>query len=349
MGKRLSEMTMEELWQLFPIRLTEHQSCWHEWFLEERAALRTALNGAEARISHIGSTAVEGIWAKPIVDLLVETAADDFVVAEQAALACGYRVMNRETGRISFNKGYTEEGFAERVFHLHLRVAGDCNEIYFREYLCAHPSEAKEYETLKLELWKKFEYNRDGYTNAKTDFITGKTEKAKSEVVMTNRHIFRPLGLPEVPVMFGMILDRIRWMDAKGIRHWNVTKYAEAYPIETYEEKCRGGLLHALTDIETGQLLAAGALLDADEYWPEDNVKAVYLHRFVSKIGSGGAGSAFMALAEDWARRRGAEYFRLDSADDNPPLARYYEEKGYQPAGTCVDGPYSGILRQKKL
>ena len=349
MGKNLSEMTLAELWQLFPIRLTEHQACWREWFIEEQAALRAALNGMTARISHIGSTAVEGIWAKPIVDLLMETAEEDFAAAEKAALACGYRVMSREAGRISFNKGYTENGFAERVFHLHLRVTGDCDEVYFREYLRAYPAEAKEYEALKLDLWKKFEHDRDAYTQAKTEFIAGRTASAKSEMAMTERHVFRRLGMAEVPVMFGLILDRIRWMDEKGIRHWNVTKYAEAYPIETYEEKCRLGLLHALTDAETGRLLAAGALLDADEYWPEDDVNAVYLHRFVSRIGAGGAGAAFMTLAEDWARRRGAEYFRLDSADDNPPLARFYEEKGYRPAGTCKDGPYSGILRQKKL
>ena len=71
MGKRLSEMTLEELWQLFPIYLTEHQSCWQEWYSEEERLLKNALSSTE-RISHIGSTAVSSIWAKPIIDILVE-------------------------------------------------------------------------------------------------------------------------------------------------------------------------------------------------------------------------------------------------------------------------------------
>ena len=43
MGKNLSEMTLEELWQLFPIFLTEHQECWKEWYFEEEVLLRSIL------------------------------------------------------------------------------------------------------------------------------------------------------------------------------------------------------------------------------------------------------------------------------------------------------------------
>ena len=66
---------------------------------------------------------------------------------------------------------YTEEGFADRVFHLHLRLTGDNDELYFRDYLRDHPEDAEKYQRLKLSLWKKFEYNRDAYTDAKGDFI----------------------------------------------------------------------------------------------------------------------------------------------------------------------------------
>lgn len=85
----------------------------------------------------------------------------------------------REEG-ISFNKGYTEEGFADRVFHLHLRYYGDNNELYFRDYLIEHPDAAREYEKLKLKLWKDYERDRDGYTNAKTEFIRKYTKQAKT-------------------------------------------------------------------------------------------------------------------------------------------------------------------------
>lgn len=80
---------------------------------------------------------------------------------------------------ISFNKGYTENGFAEKVFHLHLRYQGNNDELYFRDYMNRNPLIAKEYEKLKLSLWKTYEHDRDGYTNAKTEFISKYTKKAK--------------------------------------------------------------------------------------------------------------------------------------------------------------------------
>ena len=43
MGKKLSKMSLEELWQLFPIILTEHQECWKEWYLEEETLLKKVL------------------------------------------------------------------------------------------------------------------------------------------------------------------------------------------------------------------------------------------------------------------------------------------------------------------
>ena len=63
--------------------------------------------------------------------------------------------------------GYTDNGFAEKVYHLHLRLEGDHDELYFRDYLIEYPQAAKEYEQLKLSLWKQFEHDRDGYTAAK--------------------------------------------------------------------------------------------------------------------------------------------------------------------------------------
>ena len=89
--------------------------------------------------------------------------------------------MNETNDRISFNKGYIINGFAERVFHLHLRYEGDNDELYFHDELQIHPSVAKDYERLKLSLWKPFEHDRDAYTDHKTDFIKRYTLIAKEE------------------------------------------------------------------------------------------------------------------------------------------------------------------------
>lgn len=181
MEKQLSEMSLEELWKLFPICLTEHQPYWKEWYTDEENFLRNRLPQTE-RISHIGSTAIDSIWAKPIIDILVEIS-KDYKLSDykKAILESGYICMSEASDRISFNKGYTENGFAERVFHLHLRYVGDHDELYFRDYLMEHTDIAAEYEKMKLELWKKYECNRNGYTDAKTDFIRTYTEKAKLE------------------------------------------------------------------------------------------------------------------------------------------------------------------------
>ena len=171
MGKKLSEMSLEELWLLFPIFLEEHKDCWKEWYLEEEKLLKRVLTKNE-RISHIGSTVIPSIWAKPIVDILVEIPKGTNLLDYKAEIInCGYICMSQSENGLSFNKGYTENGFAKRVFHLHLRYAGDNNELYFRDYLIEHSDVAKQYEVLKLNLWKKYEHNRDAYTNAKTEFV----------------------------------------------------------------------------------------------------------------------------------------------------------------------------------
>ncbi len=180
MGKKLSEMTLKELWHLFPIQLTAHQEGWAAQYEEMEQELSALLAGRDVRISHIGSTAIRGIWAKPIVDVLIE-ADEGEDLREIAGLLRknNFIQMSAEENRISLNRGYTEEGFAEKVYHLHLRHMGDNDEAYFRDYLNEFPDIAKEYEALKLNLWKQYEFNRDGYTEAKTDFIRFHTGTAK--------------------------------------------------------------------------------------------------------------------------------------------------------------------------
>ena len=177
----LEEMSLEELWQLFPIFLREHQADWKDWYAEERLRLLSFLSEHQiVRLSHIGSTSVKTIWAKPIVDILLEMPKKtDMAAMRESLLKNGYLLMSESQGRMSFNKGYTPSGFAERVFHLHLRYEGDHDELYFRDYLQEHPAVAKKYEKLKLSLWKQYEHNRDAYTEAKTDFIKNYTEEAK--------------------------------------------------------------------------------------------------------------------------------------------------------------------------
>ncbi|MDE6458117.1 MAG: GrpB family protein, partial [Muribaculum sp.] len=85
--------------------------------------------------------------------------------------ANGYICMSETDKRISFNKGYTPAGYADKVFHIHFHRIGDNDEIRFRDYLIAHPEVAREYERLKISLLPKYRNDRDGYTEAKTGFV----------------------------------------------------------------------------------------------------------------------------------------------------------------------------------
>ena len=173
--KPLSEMTLEELWQLFPIILSKYDPDWKKYYEEEKALLEKSFGDLLVRIEHIGSTAVEGLIAKPTVDILLEvdpSASTDAV--RQTAGRCGYTVMSEKTVReyrLDLRKGYTPQGFADKVFHLHIRHPGDWDEIVFRDFLRKNPGKAQEYARLKADLQKRFEHDRDAYTEAKGNFI----------------------------------------------------------------------------------------------------------------------------------------------------------------------------------
>lgn len=182
MNSQLRHMTLEELWELFPIVLTQHNPQWHEWAQDEIGCLTVLLDQYNPVISHIGSTAIPGIQAKPIVDILVELNSDtDRQRVRSEMEASGYICMSVSDSRMSFNKGYTPHGYADKVFHIHFHAIGDNDEILFRDYLIDNPEVAKEYEKLKLSLLPEYRNNRDGYTEAKTTFVRRVTDLAKQK------------------------------------------------------------------------------------------------------------------------------------------------------------------------
>lgn len=179
--KRLEDMSLDELWRLFPIRLSAPDTRWRRIAAKEIRRIEKALGSSVLRISHVGSTAIDGICAKPIIDLIVEVPEYvGFYNIKDKIIGMGYVCMNETAERISFNRGYTVDGYADEVFHLHLRKAGDNDEVYFRDYLNRHPDIAKGYEALKVRLGQEFEYNRDAYTEAKTDFVRKYTALGKT-------------------------------------------------------------------------------------------------------------------------------------------------------------------------
>lgn len=127
MSKELSEMTLEELWELFPIFLVEHQEKWKDDYEEIESELRKILSDYNSiRINHIGSTAISGIWAKSIIDVLVEIPPNENIDCVAEILKKnGFMIMSTGVQRISLNRGYTKEGFADKVYHIHLRYSSN--------------------------------------------------------------------------------------------------------------------------------------------------------------------------------------------------------------------------------
>ncbi|TWH51889.1 GrpB family protein [Sporomusa sp. KB1] len=140
MKKDLSAMSLKELWELFPIILKEYNPQYKEWYkIEERQLFNCINNVYIKRINHIGSSAVEGMISKPTVDILLELENNCHITNLIETLKTnGWILMSSEYGpdlRLVFNKGYTTDGFAEKVYHLHVRYLGDWDELYFRDYL----------------------------------------------------------------------------------------------------------------------------------------------------------------------------------------------------------------------
>lgn len=116
MKKQLSEMSLEELWELFPIILKEHNPQYKDWYEIEKQRILSNIKAENIiRINHIGSSAVAELIAKPTVDILLEIDGCCNVTQLIDSLSTiGWGLMRRENGpmKLSFNKGYTPDGFA---------------------------------------------------------------------------------------------------------------------------------------------------------------------------------------------------------------------------------------------
>lgn len=188
--RNLKYMTLAELWELFPISLTIYNPDWSEWADEEILVLSTLLRDYTPIINHIGSTTIPSIQAKPIIDILVEIAPDnDWQRVRETMGKSGYICMSVSDTRMSFNKGYTPKGYADKVFHIHFHRTEDNDEIIFRDYLIDHPEAAKQYERLKLSLLPEFRHDRDGYTDAKSGFVNNVVGLAKNYKLLIRESI----------------------------------------------------------------------------------------------------------------------------------------------------------------
>ena len=160
--------------------------------------------------------------------------------------------------------------------------------------------------------------------------------------------VLEPAGPGDISAVFALYEKRVRWMNEKGIRQWNVTDYLRAYPADYYEQQRKSGNLWVMRCGGT----AAGAVVlkQEDGRWPDRaGSAAFYLHNLVTDPAFPGLGARIIREVEKLAAGKGKSFVRLDCAEDSSFLNSYYESLGYRPAGFCRDGAYKGIRREKAV
>jgi GrpB-like predicted nucleotidyltransferase (UPF0157 family) len=164
------------------ITVVPHDPQWSERFEEEVEAL-TAIFGEEiVEAYHVGSTAIPGIVAKPIIDVLLEVRDIDRIDEfNQEMRGRGY-VPKGEFG-IAGRRFFIKGSEVHRTHHIHVFEQGHPDvdrHLGFRDYLRAHPAEAQAYGRLKTELAQRFPHDGDSYTESKSDFIKEIERKAEA-------------------------------------------------------------------------------------------------------------------------------------------------------------------------
>lgn len=154
-----------------PIVMVAYQRTWPGLFAEWHDRLTRALGPVALRVDHVGSTAVPGLPAKPVVDIQVSVAdVDDESAYVVAIESTGPRLRSREPG----HRYFRPPPGMDRLVQVHVCAAGSEWErvhLLFPAYLRAHPERAASYARLKQDLAAAFPHDRIGYTEAKGPFI----------------------------------------------------------------------------------------------------------------------------------------------------------------------------------
>ncbi len=164
------------------IAIADYDAAWPRLYREEAARLLAALPDLVVAIDHFCSTAVPGLAAKPVIDILVGVRsvalARAAVVAPMDALGYAFWQDNPRHDRLFFVKGLPPA--PHRTHHVHMaELDGELwRRLPFRDHLRAHPKDAARYATLKRDLAARHATDREAYTAAKTAFVDAILAKA---------------------------------------------------------------------------------------------------------------------------------------------------------------------------
>jgi GrpB-like predicted nucleotidyltransferase (UPF0157 family) len=170
------------------VEVVPHNSNWREAFENESEQVTVALGDNVVAVYHIGSTAIPTIYAKPIIDMLVEVKDITKVDERDSAMqTLGYESMGELgiLGRRFFRKN-NEVGI--RTHHIHtfeIDSAQVKRHLAFRNYMSVHNEDAQRYSELKQKLAKKYPNDIEGYMDGKDEFIKEIDKKAAQWQIST--------------------------------------------------------------------------------------------------------------------------------------------------------------------
>lgn len=166
------------------VKLVRYNPKWRQSFRHEQKKLNEVFGRDALEIQHVGSTAIPGILAKPIIDIaLIAPSLQKAKRYKKKLKEIGYEIKKNDIRkeRLFFTKGPEEK----RTHYLHVGEIGSGyaeDMILFRDYLCKHKGIAKKYSGLKESLAKKYQYKREIYTAKKEKLVKKIIKKAKKSL-----------------------------------------------------------------------------------------------------------------------------------------------------------------------
>ncbi|SFB39434.1 GrpB domain, predicted nucleotidyltransferase, UPF0157 family [Acetitomaculum ruminis DSM 5522] len=305
------------------VKVLPYDTKWKNDFIKIKNEIKGTLGSLAVSIEHVGSTAVEGLAAKPIIDI-------DIVVRE---------VDVDNVIKILEDIGYFHEGnlgiegreaFSyEKKEHLrthHLYLCPENSEelrrhIAFRDYLINHKEDMIKYSKIKIEAARLFPHDIDKYIEFKTPII--------NQIYEQMNYKFRKAKISDLSEIKRMYLDIIDDMKKNGIDIWD-----DYYPCELFEEDITNNSMYVLLD---GDAIVAAFVTSRDNpgackvKWQYNDNEILYMDRLGVNVNykGKGIGSRMLSECENIALKQNATVLRFFVVDCNEPAIRLYEKCGF--------------------
>lgn len=303
-----------------PVVIAEYNPAWPGRFEQEKRNIRRAVGRRLGPIEHVGSTAVPGLAAKPVVDIMAG-------VRDRAA-ADGCLALLAEAGYTDVTPCDEHPGWFYCIgkgekphdVHLHLAVPDSGfweRHLLFRDHLRTHSSTVREYADLKRRLARRYRDDRQGYCDAKTRFIRSVEVNA------------RGIGIRR---MMAGDVDRL----FATFSRWNKTRDR----FSNYFAKQQEGARVAFVAVHRTELVGYGCLTWKSLYEPfrERGIPEIVDLNVINEWQRKGIGTALIFRAEQLAAGQGLDRVGISVVQTEPykPADRLYRMLGYEPDGRGI-------------